>query len=306
MSRYFQLVVLLSSSVLPGTVQSAEICASNRSFRIDFEHDRFLKDGVPYQFISGALHYFRIPEEYWEDRIVKAKAAGLNAIETYIPWNFHEHRPEEYDFSGRANVTEFIRLAQKHGLDFILRMGPYACGELDNGGLPWWLMRIAPDMYMRTSDPRYLYYVSKWYFKLIPMIMPLLYKNGGPIIMLQVENEYGSFFNICDIAYKTFLRDLFRSYVGDDVVLFTVDGGTMRHLTCGFTPGLYPTVGSTSCLCSCMPSRKNVFCFRSTSARTIRLDKASLLSALSPRTDRWSIWSSIPVGSTLGVSITRP
>lgn len=211
------------------------------SFVIDYDNNQFLKDGQPYRYISGSMHYFRVPNEYWVDRLTKLKAGGLNAVEFYIPWNVHEPEEGKFYFEGDADLLRFVKLCKTIGLDVIMRMGPYTCGEFENGGLPWWLLKIKPDIRMRRADERFLYHASRWYFKLMPMLVPYLYKNGGPIIMMQVENEYGSR-SYCDRNYTTFLRDLFRSYVGEEFVLFTVDGGGLGYLKCGFIPGVYPTV----------------------------------------------------------------
>ncbi|KRX93467.1 Beta-galactosidase, partial [Trichinella pseudospiralis] len=104
-----------------------------RKFEIDFENDRFLKDGKPYRYIAGEIHYFRIPEIYWSDRLIKVRAAGLNAVQTYVPWNLHEPLPGEYNFDGMANLPVFLQTAQQLGLDVILRPGPYICAEWENG-----------------------------------------------------------------------------------------------------------------------------------------------------------------------------
>lgn len=219
---------------------------SQRSFIIDYDNNQFSKDGQPYRYISGSMHYFRVPNEYWEDRLTKMKAAGLNAVQTYVAWNVHQPSEDRYIFDGDADLFRFIGLAQNLSLDVILRMGPYICAEFEFGGFPWWLLKV-PDIGLRTSDPRFLAFVKKWYDKLLPMLQPYLYKNGGPVISMQIENEYGSR-PLCDQNYTTFLRDLFRSYVGDDYVLFTTDGGALGYLKCGYIPGVYPTVdfGPTS------------------------------------------------------------
>ncbi|KAG5285962.1 hypothetical protein AALO_G00009470 [Alosa alosa] len=214
--------------------------ASPRMFSIDYKHDCFRKDGEVFRYISGSIHYNRIPRVYWKDRLLKMYMAGLNAIQTYIPWNFHELDPELYDFSGDRDVTHFLQLAQDLGLLVILRPGPYICGEWDMGGLPAWLLKNK-DIVLRSSDPDYIAAVDKWMGKLLPLIRPFLYQNGGPVITVQVENEYGSYF-ACDYNYLRHLTSLFRSHLGNEVVLFTTDGAGVSYLKCGAIEGLYATV----------------------------------------------------------------
>lgn len=213
---------------------------SRRTFELDYGRDRFLKDGLPFRYISGSIHYFRIPRFYWEDRLLKMKMAGLNAIQMYVPWNFHEPRPGQYEFSGDRDVEYFIRLAHKLGLLVILRPGPYICAEWDMGGLPAWLLE-KESIVLRSSDPDYLAAVDKWLTVLLPKMKPLLYQNGGPIITVQVENEYGSYF-ACDYDYLRFLAHRFRYHLGNDVLLFTTDGASESFLRCGTLQGLYATV----------------------------------------------------------------
>ncbi|XP_060036476.1 beta-galactosidase isoform X2 [Erinaceus europaeus] len=214
--------------------------APQRTFEIDYSRDRFLKDGQPFRYISGSIHYFRVPRFYWKDRLLKMKMAGLNTIQTYVPWNFHEPQPGNYQFSEDHDVEHFIQLAHELGLLVILRPGPYICAEWDMGGLPAWLLE-KESIVLRSSDPDYLAAVDKWLGVILPKMKPLLYKNGGPIITVQVENEYGSFFT-CDYDYLRFLQKRFRFYLGDDVLLFTTDGATEKHLQCGALQGLYATV----------------------------------------------------------------
>ncbi|CAB1328148.1 unnamed protein product [Coregonus sp. 'balchen'] len=140
----------------------------------------------------------------------------------YVPWNFHEPSSDQYNFSGDRDLEHFLQLAQDIGLLVVLRPGPYICGEWDMGGLPAWLLH-KKDIVLRSSDPDYIAAVDKWMGKLLPMIKPFLYQNGGPIITVQVENEYGSYF-ACDYNYLRHLTSLFRSHLGNDVVLFTTDG----------------------------------------------------------------------------------
>ncbi|XP_030643712.1 beta-galactosidase [Chanos chanos] len=231
--------------------------AATRSFTIDYEHDCFRKDGEAFRYISGSIHYSRIPRVYWKDRLLKMYMAGLNAIQTYIPWNFHEPSPGQYDFSGDRDLGHFLKLAQDLGLLVILRPGPYICAEWDMGGLPAWLLK-KKDIVLRSSDQDYITAVDKWMGKLLPMIKPYLYQNGGPIITVQVENEYGSYF-ACDYNYLRHLTKLFRSHLGDEVVLFTTDGGSLGYLKCGSIQGLYATVdfGTASNVTACFEAQRH-------------------------------------------------
>ncbi|KAM9601269.1 beta-galactosidase isoform 1-T1 [Trichechus inunguis] len=214
--------------------------ASQRMFKIDYSQNCFLKDGQPFRYISGSIHYHRVPSFYWKDRLLKMKMAGLNAIQMYIPWNFHEPLPGQYQFSDDHDVEHFIQLAHEMGLLVILRPGPYICAEWDMGGLPAWLLE-KECIVLRSSDPDYLAAVDKWLGVLLPKIKPLLYQNGGPIITVQVENEYGSYFT-CDYDYLRFLQNRFRYHLGDEVLLFTTDGARETLLQCGTLQGLYATV----------------------------------------------------------------
>ncbi|XP_067259026.1 beta-galactosidase [Chanodichthys erythropterus] len=214
--------------------------ASAPSFSVDYNQNCFLKDGEPFRYISGSIHYSRIPRVYWKDRLLKMYKAGLNAIQTYVPWNFHEPVPGLYNFSGDGDLEHFLQLCQDIGLLVIMRPGPYICAEWDMGGLPAWLLK-KKDIVLRSSDPDYLAAVDKWMGKLLPIIKRNLYQNGGPIITVQVENEYGSYF-ACDFNYMRHLSQLFRSYLGDEVVLFTTDGAGVGYLKCGSLQGIYATV----------------------------------------------------------------
>ncbi|CAL8238005.1 unnamed protein product, partial [Merluccius merluccius] len=211
-----------------------------RSFSVDYENDCFRKDGEEFSYISGSIHYSRIPRVYWKDRLLKMYMAGLNTIQTYIPWNFHEPSPKQYIFNGDRDLEHFLQLAQDVGLLVILRPGPYICAEWDMGGLPAWLLKKT-DIVLRSSDKDYIAAVDTWMSKLLPMMKPFLYQNGGPIISVQVENEYGSYF-ACDYNYLRHLSTLFRGHLGDEVVLFTTDGAGLLYLKCGAIQGLYATV----------------------------------------------------------------
>lgn len=159
---------------------------------LTFKNRQFLLDGQPFRFISGAIHYFRIPFAYWEDILKKAKAAGLNTIDTYVPWNLHEDTPEIYNFAENLNILKFLDTAHKLGLYVILRPGPYICSEWDFGGLPGWLLKY-PEMKVRSNYKQYQVAVDRWFGALIPKVIDYQYSRGGPIIAVQVENEFGSY-----------------------------------------------------------------------------------------------------------------
>lgn len=231
----FVVIFLLSLKLSESKLYSA-----SPSFTIDRSNNTFLKDGEPFRYISGSIHYSRVPSPYWEDRLKKMYLAGLNAVQVYVPWNFHELSPGKYNFEGDADLTQFLKIAQKQGLLVILRPGPYICAEWDFGGLPAWLLKNT-SIALRSSDEAYLEAVDSWMSILLPKVKPLLYQNGGPIITVQVENEYGSY-PACDYTYMKHLYQLFRKYLGPDVVLFTTDGAGTGFLKCGTLEGIYATV----------------------------------------------------------------
>ena len=183
------------------------------------------------------MHYSRTLKEYWRDRLLKFKAAGLNAVQTYVPWNFHETYPEMYDFSGDKDLEGFLQTAKEVGIYVIVRAGPYICAEWDMGGLPSWLL-THQNISTRTSDPVYMKYVDRWMSVLLPKVERWLYINGGSVITIQVENEYGSF-PACDAQYLEGLHSIFRKYLGNDAILFTTDGPSQNMLKCGANPKLF-------------------------------------------------------------------
>ncbi|CAL1297258.1 unnamed protein product [Larinioides sclopetarius] len=212
----------------------------SQSFTIDYERNTFLKDGKPFRYMSGSIHYFRVPNQFWYDRLYKMKMAGLNAIQTYVEWNHHEPEPGVYNFDGDYDLPKFLKTAHDLGLVVVLRSGPFIDAERDMGGLPYWLLRNNPDIKLRSFDATYIKYVDNWYKILLPLIEPFLYNNGGPIITFQIENEYGSIG--CDAQYKSHLRELVRKTLKTDVVLFTTDGSSSSLLSCGKTDEVLSTI----------------------------------------------------------------
>ncbi|OWA50335.1 Beta-galactosidase [Hypsibius exemplaris] len=200
----------------------------------------FLRDGKPFRYISGTSHYWRHHHSDWEDNFNKMRAAGLNAVSTYISWNLHEPEPEQYNFEGNLDIRRYFRLAQKYGLVVILRPGPFIDAEVDMGGLPYWLLRMNMTMKLRSSDPSYTQYVSRWYNKVLPYLKDLTYANGGPIITVQIENEYGSY-PACDKVYQNLLKSLVLQNMGPDIVLYTTDGCLDYMMQCGKVDGALTT-----------------------------------------------------------------
>ncbi len=204
-----------------------------------YENDKFTLDGKPFQIISGAMHYWRIVPEYWEDRLKKLRACGFNTVETYVAWNLHERREGEFDFSGNLDIERYISIAESLGLKVIVRPGPYICSEFDFGGLPSWLLAY-PDVHLRCNDPKYLEKVRPYYRELLSRVKPHLCTNGGGVIMLQIENEYGSYGD--DKEYLRAVAEMYREY-GIDCLLYTSDGPMFWMLSGGTLPE-YPCVAN--------------------------------------------------------------
>lgn len=188
---------------------------------VQIKGPQFVIDGRPLQIISGEIHYPRIPREYWRDRMKKARAMGLNTISTYVFWNLHEPQRGKFDFTGQNDVAAFIRIAQEEGLYVLLRPGPYVCSEWDLGGLPSWLL-ASPDIVLRSTDAQFMQPAEEYLKRLGQELVPLLATHGGPIIGVQVENEYGSFGK--DTAYMQKVRDAIVAAGFGEVPLFTADG----------------------------------------------------------------------------------
>ena len=187
--------------------------------------------------ISGAMHYFRIMEDQWEDRMDKMVSFGCNTLETYMAWSLHEKYEGEFDFSGGLDFIKYIKMAQSKGLDVILRPGPYICSECDWGALPWWLLKY--DLAIRSSDEKYLFYVFRYLKKVCDMIKPYLKENGGPIIGVQVENEYGDAY-VGDGEYLKLVRDF---YIENGITsLFTSGWSANMNIACGSVDGVLHTI----------------------------------------------------------------
>lgn len=193
---------------------------------------------VTEQIVSGAVHYARVHPDQWRHRLQTLQAMGADTVETYVPWNLHEPRPGEHTFAGIADLGAFLDLAHELGLRAIVRPGPYICAEWDNGGLPSWLTG-QPGIAIRTRDPRYLAAVDAWFDVLIPVIAERQETRGGPVSMVQVENEYGSYGS--DLTYLEHLRGGLVAR-GIDVPMFTSDGPEDHMLTGGTIPGVWATV----------------------------------------------------------------
>lgn len=180
----------------------------------------FLLNGKPFTVKAAEIHYTRIPHEYWEHRIEMCKALGMNTICLYVFWNIHEQKPGEFDFKGQNDIAEFCRLAQKHGMWVIVRPGPYVCAEWEMGGLPWWLLK-KKDVQLRTTDPYFMERVGLFMKAVGQQLADLQITRGGNIVMVQVENEYGSYG--VDKPYVSAIRDLVKDAGFTEVPLFQCD-----------------------------------------------------------------------------------
>ncbi len=198
----------------------------------------FLLNGKPFKIYSGAMHYFRTLPEYWEDRLLKLKLAGFNTVETYVCWNLHEPKKGEFNFEGMLDIARFLETAQKVGLYAIVRPGPYICAEWDFGGFPAWLL-ADKNIELRCNNEIYLGHVRSYFKKLFDVVRPQLITNGGNVIAMQVENEYGSYSN--DKKYLNALSDMYDEF-GIDVLKFTSDGDWCNMLSGGTIEGVLPTL----------------------------------------------------------------
>ncbi|MGM9759672.1 MAG: beta-galactosidase [Parabacteroides sp.] len=188
--------------------------------RFEVGQKSFLLDGKPFVVKAAELHYPRIPQPYWEHRIQMCKALGMNTICLYVFWNAHEAQPGQFDFGGQNDLAAFCRLCQKNGMYVILRPGPYVCAEWEMGGLPWWLLKNK-EIRLREEDPYFLERVNLFEEAVAAQVAGLTVQNGGPIIMVQVENEYGSYGE--SKSYVSKVRDIVRRHFGNEITLFQCD-----------------------------------------------------------------------------------
>jgi len=189
--------------------------------------------GEPFRLMAGSIHYFRVPEAYWEDRILKMKAMGCNTLETYTAWNLHEPEQGEFDFEGMLDLVKFVNIAAQHDMYVIVRFSPYICAEWENGGIPYWLLKDK-NIRVRTRDPKFMAAVKSYYDEILKRIKPLFATNGGPIIATQLENEYG-----CTNDDKAYMQEHYDYLTGNgvDIPMFSCTWVQDRAMKNSFLPG---------------------------------------------------------------------
>ena len=203
-----------------------------------YDDKKIYINGKATKLVSGAMHYFRIVPQYWEDRLLKLKESGCNCVETYVCWNLHEKKEGEFDFSGWLDLGKFLDMAKDMGLYAIVRPGPYICSEWDFGGMPWWILKYR-DIELRCNNDRFKNVCTPYLEKVCDIMKPRLVSNGGNIIFVQIENEYGSYGN--DKEYLTWLKSFYEAN-GLDCGFLTSDGETELLLRNGTLDGVLGTV----------------------------------------------------------------
>lgn len=222
--RICRVALILTFSLLTA-VLTAQSRSGGHTFTLGTEE--FLLDGKPFQIISGEIHPGRIPDEYWRHRIRMTKAMGCNTVSAYLFWNHHESEEGIYDFrTGNRDISRFIAIAAEEGMWVIIRPGPYVCAEWEFGGLPPYLLRH-PGIKVRCMDPVYMKAAERYISRLADILRPHLITNGGPVLMVQIENEYGSYGND-----RQYMEELKKIWTGNDidVPFFTGDGPTTYML----------------------------------------------------------------------------
>lgn len=219
------------------------ICSVSFAGTFTISGDTYMLNGKPIELVSAAFHYFRVHPDRWEDTFKKLANVGVNTVETYVAWNIHEPEQAHFNFEKGNDLDRYLSLAEKYNLLVIIRPGPYICAEWEFGGLPYWLLK-EDDIKLRTHDPKYLKPVMNWFDVLLPVLKPHMITNGGSIIMVQIENEYGSY-PACDKEYLNALYEETIKHLGPatDYVTFTTDGPSDGMVTCGRLEGkAYSTV----------------------------------------------------------------
>ncbi|MEE2569148.1 glycoside hydrolase family 35 protein [Pseudarthrobacter sp. J64] len=197
---------------------------------LSYRDSQLFRSDVPHRILAGAIHYFRVHPDQWEDRLLKLQAMGANTVDTYVAWNFHQPKQDGApDFTGWRDLGAFIDTAARIGLDVIVRPGPYICAEWDNGGFPAWLTGT-PGIGLRCMDPEFTAAIEAWFDELLPIIVPRQAAHGGPVVAVQIENEYGSYGD--DQEYLKWNRQALQER-GITELLFTADGGTDYFLDGG-------------------------------------------------------------------------
>lgn len=200
---------------------------------LTFADGKLFRNGSEHRLLGGAIHYFRVHPSQWGNRLDRLKALGANTLDTYVAWNFHQRRAtDQADFSDWRDLVRFIEMAGEHGLDVMVRPGPYICAEWDNGGFPAWLTGKT-GLTLRSTDPAYQAAVSQWFDTLLPLLTPLQASNGGPIVAFQAENEYGSYGD--DLEYVAWTRQALAER-GVTELIFSADGGNDFYLDGGALP----------------------------------------------------------------------
>ncbi|MDN5554116.1 beta-galactosidase [Prevotella sp.] len=210
--------IKLITAILLLSLSATTISAKGGDFTVG--KNTFLLNGKPFVVKAAEIHYPRIPRAYWDNRIKMCKSLGMNTVCIYVFWNIHEQREGQFDFTGNNDIAAFCKLAKKNGMYVIVRPGPYVCAEWEMGGLPWWLLK-KKDIRLREDDPYFIERVRLFEKKVGEQLAPLTIQNGGPIIMVQVENEYGSYGE--SKPYVSKIRDIVKSSGFDKVALFQCD-----------------------------------------------------------------------------------